>query len=58
MERAMKSICELSLPLGVYGPMRLTHNTPMGSYDGLGRKVSILEYPSLVGLAGLAGPHY
>ncbi len=27
MVRAIKSICKLSLPLKVYGPIRLTHNT-------------------------------
>jgi hypothetical protein len=30
MVRAMKSICELSLPLRVYGPMRLTHKYSQG----------------------------
>ncbi len=30
MVRAIKSICELSLPLIVYGPMRLTHKHSQG----------------------------
>ncbi len=30
MVRAMKSICELSLPLRVYGPMRSTHKHSQG----------------------------
>jgi hypothetical protein len=30
MVRAIKSICELSLPLRVYGPMRSTHKHSQG----------------------------
>jgi hypothetical protein len=30
MVRAIKSICELSLPLRVYGPMRSTHEHSQG----------------------------
>jgi hypothetical protein len=55
MVRAIKSICELSLPLGVYGPMRSTQTFPRDCIDGLWWEGPVFLWPSLINLARFAG---
>ncbi len=55
MVRAIKSICKLSLPLRVYGPMRSTHKHSQGIIDSLWWEVPIFLWPSLINLARFAG---
>ncbi len=56
MVRAIKSICKLSLPLRVYGPMRSTHKHYQGIVYGLWWEVPIFSTgPSLINLARSAG---
>jgi hypothetical protein len=48
MVRAMTSICELSLPLRVYGPTRLTHKHSQGLLMTiLGGRCPYLSFPLL-----------
>ncbi len=54
MAKAVKSICKLSLPLRVYGPMRLTHKHSLMMVLG-GRSVLIFLALVVVGSTGLAG---